>query len=262
MRLRVGFRGQEVGAPQITTNPSYYDTFSGSSIDTTRWFGGGMCEWNALEWVREIKNGGLRLALRNVGDTSSDSGLEFADTHLSFVNPSGIYSIVADVTLREFSGIVCPASYDQPTDAIVKLEGIFFNTGSLNPADDVVDDVYLWADPTIPGMMQVGNWLWGSGLALGTDMGYYPIGTPLTLTNVWDKVNHRFVSNVKIKGKPGPGVTVTVPYSVSDTAPPAVPLKRLIADVYSQNCASVHTFAQAEARFDNVMINVPPPPTH
>ena len=51
-----------------------------------------------------------------------------------------------------------------------------------------------------------------------------------------------------------------VPYSVSDTMPPAVPFKYLLTYAFSANCTSAQTFARVEALFDNVMINVGLPP--
>ena len=213
-----------------------------------------------MECVREIQNGHLRLAARNIGATDSDSGSQFGESDLYFVNPNTINSITADVTLSRFSGLSCSANTGQPSQTFVKIVGSFFNTGSGDPADDISDEVHITVDPSNPKTMIVRNWFTGSGLGISTEIGNYPIGTPLRLSNTWDKANHQFISVVQVIGEPGPGKRVVVPYTVSDTTLPAYAYKQLLTYVYSQNCTSAQTFAQVEAFFDNVMVNVPPPP--
>lgn len=106
--------------------------------------------------------------------------------------------------------------------------------------------------------MWVSNW-WGSrNQGHWTEVDSYPTGTPLTATFAWDKANHQFIAVVKVKGEPGPGKEVVEHYSVSDTTPAVSPRKTLDASVWSLNCTSAKTFAQVEAFFDNVAINVDP----
>jgi hypothetical protein len=88
----------------------------------------------------------------------------------------------------------------------------------------------LWLlrfDTNDPKTIHVVNWLSGRDLGVATDMGSYPIGTTLTDTIAWDKANHQFVSVVKVKGETGEAMRVVVPYSVSDTTPPARPVRWL-----------------------------------
>ena len=245
------------------SRPRYYDTFNGQWLDPTKWitYGPGCALGFTMECVREIQKGRLRLAVRNIGATDSNSGFQFGESDLYFVNPNTINSITADVTLSQFSGTACSANTDQPSRTIVKIAGSFFNTGSGDPADDVTDDLLLWVDPSNPKTMLVGNWLSsGNGLGIGTNIGEYPVGTPLRLHNAWDKANHQFISVVEVIGEPGQGNSVTVPYALSDTTLPAYANKQFTTFVYSQNCTSAQTFAQVEAFFDNVMINVAPSP--
>jgi hypothetical protein len=115
----------------------------------------------------------------------------------------------------------------------------------------------LWVDTTDPKTIHVGNWNSQTGW---TNVDSYPIGTPLTATFAWDKANHQFIAVVKVKCEPGPGKEVLVPYSFSDTTPPAYPVKNLNAAASSLNCTSANTFAQVEAFFDNVLINAYPLP--
>jgi hypothetical protein len=243
----------------------YYDTFNQRWLDPEKWSAWGpyCSNWGTLECVREIQNGRLRLAVRNIGATDSDSGFQFGQSDLQFANPLEIKSITADVTLSRFSGISCSTNSDQPSMTIVKVAGNFFNAGtSFDPAEDVTDDLYLWVDPSNPKTMIVANWLTGAGLAVSTPIGSYPIGTPLTLTNAWDQANHQFISVVKVIGESGPGKRVVVSYPVSDTELSVNPSRNFLAYVFSQNCTSAQTFAQVEVFFDNVRINVVPPRTH
>jgi len=239
----------------------YYDTFNGPWISPAKWLAGGPgCDQgNTLECVREIQNGHLRMEVRNVGATDSDAGLQFTGSELHFVNPEAINSIAADVTVQRFNGVACPANNTDMTRAVIGIRGVFFNTGSGDPNDDIRDSVYFMVDTNHPKTVRVLNFV--DTLGLEADIGQYPIGTALTVLNIWDKVNHRFISVVRVVGDDGPGKTVIVPYgNVSDTTPPAsADGKFLHAWSYSLNCAAVQTFSQVEAFFDNVMINAVPP---
>jgi hypothetical protein len=233
--------------------PVYYDTFNQKWLDPAKWLAfTPWCWTSALECVREIQNGRLRLEIRNVGATDSDSGFQYSDNSLSFVNPNAINSITADVALGRVNVIGCSTNPGLTT-TIVKVTGTFFNTGSGDPADDVSNDVYFLVDSSNPKTMQVGDWL--GYLGIGSDLGSYPIGTPLTITNTWDKANHQFIAVAKVTGDDGAGKKVVVPYSVSDTTPPTWSAKYFTNMVYSLNCTSAQTFAGVEAFFDNVMIN-------
>jgi len=235
----------------------YYDTFNEKWLDPAKWLATGPWCWGALECVREIQNGQLRLAARNFGATDSDSGAQYSDSEVDFVNPNAINSITADVTVRSFSGTGCSANNTDMTHTGVLIGGYFFNTGSGDPTDDFRAFLILWVDTTDPKTMNVGNW---NGQGDWTEVGSYPIGTPLTATFAWDKANHQFIAVVAVKGQPGRGTTVAAPYFVSDTTPPASPRKTLDASAASLNCTSAKTFAQVEAFYDNVAINVKPRP--
>jgi hypothetical protein len=246
----------------VPTKLAYYDTFGGKWLDAAKWLAGwGPDCGRSLECVREIQNGQLRLAIREFGATDSDDGSQYGNPGLYFMNPNEINSITADVTQRSFSGDGCSSTNDAGwTHSTVTIAGQFFNTGSGDYADDVGDSFAIVVDTTNPKMMNVSNWMAGSGIGVSTDMGSYPIGTPLTAAIAWDKANHQFISAVKVKGDSGQGVRVEVPYSVSDIRPPAWGQRSLNAAAYGSNCTSAQTYAQVEVFFDNVMINNPPPP--
>jgi hypothetical protein len=63
---------------------------------------------------------------------------------------------------------------------------------------------------------------------------------------------------VKVKDDPAVGMDAVVPYSVPDTKPPSWNSRWLEAPLVAANCTSGQTFAQVEAFYDNVMINVAP----
>ena len=240
------------------TDPGYYDTFSRPWIDPAKWLDVGpwCAQGTTLECVREIQNGRLRLEIRNMGTTNSDSGFQFADSPQPFVNPSSIFSITADVQLGRITVVGCPTNLTgQPTRVVSDFGGSFFNTGSLNQADDVSDTVTFWVDASNPKTLQVINWMSGSGLGVATPIADYPIETPLTVTNAWDQRNHRFITVVQVKGDPDSARRVVIPYSVADTALPAFAYKQLDSSAYSLNCTSTQTFAEDEVFFDNVIIN-------
>jgi len=246
----------------LPAKPIYYDTFSRPWIDPAKWLGVGpwCAQGTTLECVREIQEGRLRLEIRNTGLTNSDSGFQFGDSPQPFINPNSIFSFTADVQLGRVRIVGCPTNVtDQPTRVIAKLGASWFNTGSLDLADDVTDDVLFLIDASNPKYIQILNWLSGSGLGVPTPIANHPLGTPLTASNTWDRANHRFITVVQVTGDPDSARKVVVPYLVPDSALPAVPYKEFDSMAYSLNCTSTQTFAAIEVFFDNVVINNPPP---
>jgi len=248
-------------AQEPSTSSRYYDTFTEHWLNPAKWepIGPFCAQGLTLECVREIQNGHLRLALRNVGDSGSDLGGQYSDDQLIFTNPNAIQSVKVDVTLRQVQLVACPTNNDLATRAIAKINGTFFNTGSGDPADDVGDSVFLYTDTNNPDTISVVNWFCSAnGPCYGIELATYPVGTPLTVTNAWDKANHQFISTVKAKWEPGPGKRAVLPYSVSDTTPPANVERDLNVTVTTPNCTSTRTFAGAEGWFDNVIVNPTP----
>ena len=251
-------------ATPLNNKPVYYDTFNQKWLDPAKWLVGWGPECGlSLECVREIQNNKLRLAVREFGATDSDYGSPWSNVDLYFVNPNAINSITADATLRRFDAAGCSATNDAGyTHAFVGINGSYFNTGSGEYADDVTDGVVITVNLGDPTSMDLSNWMAGSGLGVSTHLGTYPIGTPLTETIAWDKANHQFISVVKVKDAPSPGIPVVIPYNVPDTAQPAYPLRSFNVNAGPSNCTSAQTFAYVEAFFENVQINVPLPPAH
>jgi hypothetical protein len=241
-------------------NSSYYDTFSEKWLDLAKWdiTYSPFCD-RTLECSRKIENGQLRLALRNFGMTDSDSGDHWSWTGLTPTNPNAIDSITTDVTLRSFSGTSCSTNLAGWTQARSEIGGLYFNTGTNDPADDVQAILYSIVDTNDPNTVQVGYYLGSTDLWIADEIGRYPIGKTLTATIAWDKANHQFIFAVNVTGDPSHAARAVAPYSVSDTTLPVQPVRWLVAGTNSLNCASAQTSAQVEVSYDNVMINAAPP---
>jgi len=231
----------------------YYDTFNDKWINPNKWQATIPQAWgNPLEIVREVRNGQLRLAIRNTGRTDSNSGSEGAENELYFVKPDHITSITADLTVLSAKGITCPASSDFPSGVQLTIGGSFFNTGTGDPAQDVAGLLVANSEYWDPKALDVGLW-WGNGEENHwTHMLDVPIGQWFTWYIKWDQANHRFIGRVWANGVE---TEVLVPYSVPDSTPVAAPSKSVAESVTSQNCTAPRTFSHAEALFDNVMIN-------
>jgi hypothetical protein len=235
-------------------NPGMYDNFNSTWFDPAKWVVIAPSCARTLECVREIQHGKLRLALRNVGYSDTDSGDQFSYDELYFTNPGAIRSIKADVTVMSFSGAQCATNPGGWTHASVEVGGSYFNTGTNDANGDVSDIIALVVDPNDAKTVNVSNWLSGSNLGVSTEIGSYALGTPLIATITWDQTNHRFLSSVKVKGETGSGTQVVVPYSVSDVTPAVQALRFLDAAVDTANCTSAPPIARVEALYDNVVV--------
>jgi hypothetical protein len=233
-----------------------YDNFNEKFLDPLRWnlssscFAGSGLE---LECVREIQAGQLRLAHRNFGQRDSDVGFQFGGDSLILSNPASLTTIVTDLTIRDVEEINCPANPE--LGAAAGIAGTFFNTGTGNSNDDVGAGLAfgrVFTDPK--GQITVfGQINQGPNFFFYTSLGTVQMGTPVRATLVWDQSNHQFliswtdlVTGVKTKG--------TMPYSLSDTAPPTTPSGSLNVSTFPANCTANQTWVYMETDFDNVQI--------
>jgi hypothetical protein len=242
---------------QVQSAAILYDDFSEKWLDPAKWKPiNPNCWGNVLECVREIRDGRLRLAVRNFGDTNSDSGIQYDESEVYFADPNPIKSITADIR-TQFAGIGCLTNNTDATHTQVQIGGRFFNTGSGNPNDDISVWLIIWIDTFDPTTMHISVY-WGYPWPLpATDVPFasYPVGTELTSTLIWDKANHRFIGKTKVEDEEGQGAQVEIPYYLPDTAPPANPEKRILASQHTLNCTSAKTNGQVEARVGNVIIS-------
>ncbi len=250
---------QQTNIPQAQMNSSQklYDNFSRKWLDPTKWQAvNPNCWGNILECVREIQDGKLRLALRSLGASNSDSGVQWSESEVYFLNPNAVTSITADVNVR-FRGTACPTNDTGPrTHTQNQISGNFFNTGTGDPSDDMSVILMIWVD-TVDPVTRV-NVVWGNPWPAPftiVPVANYPLGTELTAALTWDRANHQFVAKTRVKDDEGPWVQVEIPYSVSDTTPPANPMKALQTSLETLNCTSAKTFGQVESTFDNVIVN-------
>ena len=231
-----------------------YDNFNSHWLDPTRWTPGPNCGGGgALDCVREIQNGQLRLSIRNSGTTNSDSGSQVTTSDLAFKSKVPYRAIAVTVTVRNASGGTCPTN-PYVGSGRATFGGTFFNTGTEDPGDDInavlVLSSYSALDPT---MLDVGGFIGsGNGVDIWTHMGYYPKGNPILATVTWDRPNHQFVFTVRPDG--GEVNQVAVPYNLPDNQIPVSPYQYLQAFSDAPNCSSGLSFSHDEAVFDNVVV--------
>jgi len=167
----------------------YYDTFARGTLDPNKWLATIPQAWGSpLEVVREVKFGQLRLGIRNTGKTDSDSGAEWAETELYFVNPNHVTSITTDLAVIKADAIQCPGN--QATDfGDTSIGGTFFNAGTGDPAQDVTAIVVsvstFWDGPKLWTAL----W-WSTGDGSAGDLQYigeYPLGQRLRASIKWDR---------------------------------------------------------------------------
>jgi len=233
-----------------------YDNFNAQWLDPGKWTTGPNCgAWGqgGLDCAREIQNGQLRLSIRNSGATDSDNGNQVATSDLAFNSNVPYRAIAVTVTVRNANGGNCPANPYVGTGRAT-FGGTFFNIGTQDPNDDVNAVLVLSAYQSLNStMLDVGGWIGdGNGLAIWTHMGYYPQGTPILATVVWDRPNHQFVFSVKPQG--GAVNQVAVPYNVPDNQLPLYTRQYLQAFADAPNCSLGPPFSNGEALFDNVVV--------
>ena len=192
--------------------PVYYDTFKEKWLDPTKWLATGPYCSRTLECVREIQNHHLRLAVRNLGAIDSDSGAQYDQSGLYFVDPNTVKNISADVVIRSFTGVGCSTNSTDVTHTEVRIGGTYFNTGTGDPAGDTWAYLILWVGTSNTQTINVGNWWAWRDQGSWTTVGSYPVGTPLTATFAWDKANHQFIATVQVKDEPGSRVQVVALY--------------------------------------------------
>ena len=242
---------------------SLYDDFTAPLIDPTRWYGA-EASGMVTEAVRLIQGGSLRLFSRSYGATDSDTGATFSALRLAFSNPNPIHAIRAKVQVTNFQSVGCPGN-TTPTFPAAEIAGFFFNTGTPTPGDATGDvhvelDVLRLSNSTNPpGVLEVvgavvlcqdapcltATHLPGSPVNVGKTH----VGVPVRLFLAWDQPNKRFLF------QSGNSAIVAVPYTVSDSSPPAVAFKRLDSRANVANCTTTpRPHAMLDVLFDHVEV--------
>ncbi len=246
--------------PQPSPVAVLYDDFSGGWLDSKRWAPVNDHCWNScLESVREVTGGQLRLVSRSIGQTTSDTGAAYSEAFAELAAPvaQAVTTLQADVLVRGFGGVDCPANTSDFTHTQVMVGGRYFNSGAGDWMDDVMAWLILWVDTRRPSTMDVGLW-WGTphpeDPGNWTFITRFPRETVLVNSLSWDQANHQFVGTVAVKGGAAPALTVAAPYGVSDDLPASTVNRQLVANVAALNCTSAQTTGFAEAIFDNVSV--------
>ena len=246
---------QKATGTSASSSLKLYDNFNSAYLDPSKWTMAWQCGAPAMECVREIENGQLRLRVRAFGATNSDSGNGFGNSSVNFINP-GVSDISAQVTVRNANPQDC-ATNSGVTHTTALIVGNFFNDGSGNPANDVT--AFLQLDRMSPNQppqnVDVGGFLCYAGQCFdNVDLGPVNVGDQVTVELAWDQPNHQFTVSLNYPAR-HISHKQSMPYTMSDTTAAVNPYKSLQASVAPANCTSGGTSADLDVTFDNVMTN-------
>lgn len=230
-----------------------YDNFNQTFIDPAKWIAPWQCGSPAMECVREIENGQLRLRIRSYGANDSNSGTQFSSSAVDLTAAS-VSAIAANVIVRNSNPRDCATNVGVAHSQGL-IMGAFFNGGGGTANDDLI--AFLQLDryvATGAGTVEVGGFLQYQGQFFdNVDLGPVNIGETVIVGLQWDQLNHRFVVMLN-RPKYGTNVVRYMPYSISDTTPPVAPFKSLSANVFPANCVGSSVPADLDIAFDNVYV--------
>ena len=236
------------------TAGSLYDNFNQNFIDPSKWSAIWQCGSPAMECVREIENGQLRLRVRAYGATDTNDGTQFANSAVNLTAAS-VKAISAQVVVRNSNPKDCAANAGVAHSQAL-VYGAFFNGGGGTAADDVI--AYLQLDryvATGSSTVEVGGFLQYQGQFFANiDLGPVNIGEKVMVGLQWDQPNHRFVAHLA-RPTYGTNVEQSMPYSISDTNAAVAPFKSLSANVFPPNCVGTAIPADLDVSFDNVRVS-------
>lgn len=235
-----------------------YDTFTGTGpIDATR--------WSALERTREIRNGELVVVQREVGGTSSSTGVNAVSFGTLLSSPERVRQMRAKVRMDSYELTAC-AGNASPGAVIARMQATLFNTGirqAGNLTGDMLAQTGLRRRTTAVGASNeleifanllicsdaecTASQLIGS-LVLGTTT----VGTTHTMLMEWDPVAKlvRYSSNNGVAFQ-------SIPYTQFDGDHPGRLFRAVGTRVEAQNCtASPRPTGRVQAAFDNVFVNL------
>jgi hypothetical protein len=232
-----------------------YDNFNSAYLDPARWY----VQWGCsgltnLECVRQIQEGHLHPRARASGDRTTNSGNEYGNSEIYLVN-SAATEIAAELRVLRADSAGCTTSPGDGTHGHALLFGNFFNGGGGTVDDDVHAFLVFDRYSTEPAnVVQVSAFLQYQGSFFDfVDLAAVNVGERVTADLKWDKANHQFVAKLVRPGNTS--VQVTLPYTMSDAMPAALPAKALGARSFPENCVGTETFVDMEASFDRVMTN-------
>lgn len=237
-----------------------YDNFNAKLINPDRWFGS--TYGILLETVREITSNHLNLSGRSYGITDENTGLTRSAVTLSFPNLN-IFTIQSTIQVKDYELVGC-GDNDTTSRVRARIVGSFFNIANQKPnsaENDVRAQVRLQrkAESTdAKNVLIVGidvyrctDYNCQGDEILGTiDLGTVKVGRRVTLRLEWDQAGKRFIVQRDNEAE------VSLYYTVPDTQPPSVKIKRLEAAQTLANCTTQpRPVGFIDAYFDNVYVN-------
>jgi hypothetical protein len=252
--LAFGIIGAQGDTP--VSNGYVYDDFGGPFIDPAKWEGAGGFSRNTLEFVREIRDGHLRLGARTYGDRWGDTGSVFDINDLELKNAATITSFGARVVVRKIARLSCNNNPWPSTPEVTIIGGGFFTIS--DPSSDTGNvDARVTIGPGTPGgplVVRLIAVVVGGDVLGDVGLGAVAIGEPVFIFVRWDQANHRFLGGMRKTGTPL--ATAVIPYAVDDSQAAGFTYRSLSVRNNTANCVATPTFAGSEAEFDHVMVNV------
>jgi hypothetical protein len=251
--LCFSFRAQ---AQHSSLHFALYDNFNEQFLSPAKWATSSPCfTWSVLECVREIQNGQLRLAVRGYGAKTSNVGTQYGESDLHFINPTPIRSIATQLVVRRTSALDCPAN-PEGSHAHALFQGNFFNSGSGSATDDVQALLIFDRFSTDPaGVLSAQAFMSWQGQFFGNvSLGTVRVGQSVIAQLQWDQSNHQFLASWRDVDS-GVVTQASMPYSMSDTTPPATPDKLMGVRAFTANCLGTKMLSVGmEATFDDVIV--------
>lgn len=251
--LAAGLAGPASGATEAW---ALYDAFSNGTIDRNLWSQG--------EQVRSTNGSGVtRLMARETGLSSSGGGSDSYSFSSSVANPSRVSQLSAAIKVTSVDAAGC-AETATASVARARLIGAFFNTGNPRAGSfygDVLAQIVLSRasnSTDAAGLVRVSGFVnlctdvdCNNSVSLGSvDLGTAPMGQWLFTQIEHDRANKRFLF-----GRDSGATTMTVSYTVSDTAAPSRDFKQLSTRQTVARCASQTPVAAMDAQFTKVRVN-------
>jgi hypothetical protein len=233
-----------------------YDNFDGRIINPSKWIPLQDCVGPVMECVREVEDDHLRLRVRDYGATDTNDGSQQGITPLGLAADS-VTDIAADLTVTYSAAQACSTNsgFGGGGHAQVLLWGRFFNGGLGTFDDDLQAFLQIEHYATTPaGKLDVAGQLLHQGQFFsGVDFGLVNVGERVRVELVWDQPNHQFIVRLS---RPRYGTTVEqfMPYTISDTTPPAFSNRVLSAAAYGANCVGSRKSAEVEVLIDDVLV--------
>ncbi len=266
-----------VGYPAYSQEPLVlYDNFRGKSIDPDKWLDIPVTP-GIIDVKRFVKWNRLHLMQRSYGGPQS-SGQISTRIRLQFKNPL-VTAIQAKFKVKHVEVVGCPSTQlDIPDRAsrlrAGRLSGSFFNTGSVDPPPDAINDVFAAIEivresvlPDPDGMLMIrgrvirctdpfcsgGDELPGSPVDLGTIM----VGQWTKLLIQWDR---EYTDDDDATGafifQRDNDPEIILPYYFENEIDALDPSKRIGVDARVTNCAGEpRPVGYADVVIKNVFVN-------